>query len=665
MESRSQVVARRSFWRLINPRRSVFGKLLLASLLLVAVLLGGYGVALALKLAPGQLRMIQLAAGAAILSALAAMLVAGLILSRTVLQPLRRMEGLAHCLVAGAVFEPVQTRSRDEVGQLARVFNEAAQYLRREIEWLSGLYHISLMMGSGTEVSQVCELLTHKVARLLRAEMCLILLYDERDRSLQAQLPACGVSDEHLRLLRARLDEQNLATQVFKTGEAYLTNQVQTDPLISKSVTELLGVRTVLAVPLLAGNRALGTLEIMNKQGGFLEEDKRLAMVFASQAAHLLFQAQLFEQLRESEECYRQIFESTLDGLYRSTTDGQLVTVNPALVAMLGYRGPEELLGANLMHDLLMDQTAAQQLREELTACGQALDVECRLRRRSGEAVPARLSVRVVTDQANHYHLGIVKDITEQKRLAEQLVLSERLAAIGELVAGLAHEVRNPLFDITTTLSALSRRLSDRETVQPYLEVVKAEAERLNYLMEQLLEHSRPIWLDEEPADLGNVIRNAMDQFSEQAHQRGVTLTFDCPAGVPSLRFDRHKMHKAFANLLDNALQHTPAGGQVRIAIEPLPNSSATKKHQELQIIISDTGTGILAENLSRVFDPFFTTRATGTGLGLAITRKTIHDHGGTIAVHSEPEKGTTFTIRLPTGERVQAECRAKRLVRP
>jgi PAS domain S-box-containing protein len=659
MAIRSQAVTRSSVWRLINPRRSIFGKLLLASLLIVAVLLGGYGFAQALKLAPEQLGMMRIATGAAILGALAAMLVAGLILSRAVLQPLQRMQRLAHRLIAGTVFEPVQTRSRDEIGQLVRAFNEAGLHLRQEIERLSGLYHISLMMGTGTEVSKICQLLTRKVARLLRAEMCLILLYDERERSLQAQLPAYGVSDEHLRLLRAPLDEQNLAAQVFKTGEAYLTNQAQTDPLISSSARELLGVRTMLAVPLLAGNRALGTLEVMNKQGGFLEEDKRLATIFASQAAHLLFQAQLFEQLRESEERYRQIFESALDGLYRSTTDGQLVTVNPALVKMLGYRRPEELLGANLMHDLLMDQTAARQLREELAACGQALDVECKLRRRSGEAVSARLSVRVVTDQANQesYHLGIVKDITEQKRLAEQLILSERLAAVGELVAGVAHEVRNPLFGITTTLSALSRRLSDRETVQPYLEVVKVEAERLNYLMEQLLEHSRPIWLDEEPADLGNVIRDAMDQFSEQARQRGVTLTFDCPAGVPSLRFDRRKMHGVFINLLDNALQHTQAGGQVRIAIESLPNSSAAREPQELQITISDTGTGIPTENLSRVFDPFFTTRARGTGLGLAITRKTIHDHGGTITVHSEMERGTTFTIRLPAGGRMKEEC--------
>ncbi|HBB87417.1 MAG TPA: hypothetical protein DC047_07360, partial [Blastocatellia bacterium] len=260
---------------------------------------------------------------------------------------------------------------------------------------------------------------------------------------------------------------------------------------------------------------------------------------------------------------------------------------------------------------------------------------------------PARLSVRAVTDAADGkvFHLGIVKDVTEQKRLAQQLIISERLAVVGELVAGVAHEVRNPLFGITTTLSALARRLADRKAVQPFLDVVMTEVSRLNYLMEQLLEHSRPVRLDTDDSALRVVIAEVAEEFRGQAEKKGIKLTVEYPEEVGYPRVDRRKMHGVFANLFENALQHTARGGEIRLASSREANGSS-----QVQIQVSDTGAGIAVENLNKVFDPFFTTRPNGVGLGLAIVRKTIHDHGGSIALRSDGGRGTTFTIKLPLG---------------
>src|SRR6185295_13902553 len=151
-------------------------------------------------------------------------------------------------------------------------------------------------------------------------------------------------------------------------------------------------------VPLKAGPHMLGTIEVINKPGGFREEEKRLVTIFAAQAAHLLQNAQLFERLRESEERYRQIFENAVDGLYRSTPAGELVTINPALALMLGYQTPKDLASINLIEDLFVDQAAAARLSKQLADTGQVLDVECELKRQSGEPMPARLSIRAVTD---------------------------------------------------------------------------------------------------------------------------------------------------------------------------------------------------------------------------------------------------------------------------
>lgn len=627
---------------LLDPRQSLVGKFAFSWLLLLLLLLAGYGGATFL-LDATQLPKIQFAIEIATLSLIAVAIPTGIIVYRHIVRPLRQMEALAARLSVGGVVDRMEVNRQDEIGQLGQTINEAALQMQQEIERLSGLYHISLMMGSGAEVSQICELLTRKIARLLGAEVCVILLYDERGKRIQAQVPAYGMEDEQLLTLSFLPQEQSIASRVFRSGEAYITNDARNDPLLSAKAAG--NIREMLAVPLQAGRQMLGTIEVINKPGGFREEEKRLVTIFATQAAHLLRNAQLFEQVRESEERYRQIFESVVDGLFRSTPNGSLVTINPALALMLGYDQASELEGISLIDDLVVASPASLDLKNRLAASGEALDLECELRRRNGELMPARLSIREVSDAADGevFHLGIVKDITEQKRLAEQLIVSERLAVVGELVAGVAHEVRNPLFGITTTLSALARRLEDRKEVQPFIDVVMTEVRHLNYLMEQLLEHSRPIRLDTDDSALRIVIDEVAEEFRRQAEEQGVSLAIDYPESVGYPLVDRRKMHGVFANLFENALQHTSPGGEIRLASSREENGAS-----QVQIQVSDTGSGIATENRGKVFEPFFTTRPNGVGLGLAIVRKTIHDHGGSIALRADSGSGATFIIKLP-----------------
>jgi len=487
---------------LFDPRRSIIGKLMAVWVLAVLFLLGNPGVSW----------------GTVVVFICAAFITA-LVVHFKVIKRLRRMEDFARQLVGGGGLELLTVQSEDEVGRLARGLNETAKQLRRDIERLSGLYHISLLMGTGTEADQIGALLTGKIARRLDAEMCVILLYDEREKVISAQLPGYGVNDETLRGLRSDLSGKSVATWVFNTGEPYLTNDAENDPAVNRRVAAELGIRELLAVPLQAGARRLGTLEVMNKPGGFLEEDKQLVTIFAAQAAQLLASAQMFGQM----------------------------------------------------------------------------------------------------------------------------IANERLAAVGELVTGVAHEVRNPLCGITATLSALERKLEDRESVKPLLDVVKTEAGRLNQLMEQLLEHSRPARPDAELVDIRQIIGEAIAEFAGRAAGKGVRLHCDCGEQPIELRLDRLKMHGVFVNLLENALQHTGSGGEIRIRV-----STDKAEPERLQIEVRDTGAGITPEEIGKIFDPFFTTRASGTGLGLAITRKTILDHGGAISVQSEPNVGTSFVISLP-----------------
>jgi two-component system, NtrC family, sensor histidine kinase HydH len=171
------------------------------------------------------------------------------------------------------------------------------------------------------------------------------------------------------------------------------------------------------------------------------------------------------------------------------------------------------------------------------------------------------------------------------------------------------------------------------------------EVSRLNYLMEQLLEHSRPVRLDPDVSALRIVIQEVAEEFRAAAHEKEIRLIIDYHDTLAP-RVDRRKMYGVFANLFENALQHTGRGGQIRLVSKKQPSVSA-----EVQIEVSDTGAGIALENRHKVFEPFFTTRPNGVGLGLAIVRKTIHDHGGTIGLRSNGETGTTFVIKLPIGQ--------------
>lgn len=517
VDSRSRAESAATVWSALDPARGVLGKLAIIWLAGLIALVASYFLSSGITLA------------AALLIFLSVIFISVVVLFFSVVEPLRRMESFARRLVIGGAVEPLDVRSRDEVGRMALALGGTAKQLRRDIERLSGLYHISLLIGAGAEDSRIGALLTRKIARLLDAEMCVILLYDEQERSIHAQPPGYGMSDEQLRLLRSELEgrqEKTIAERVIKTGEPYLTNDAANDPLVNRAAADLLSARELLAVPLQAGERTLGALEVMNKPGGFLEEDRQLVTIFASQAAQLLANAQLLEK---------------------------------------------------------------------------------------------------------------------ERRMAQHLIASERLAAVGELVAGVAHEVRNPLFGITTTLSALSRKLEDREAARPFLDVINTEVDRLNHLMEQLLEHGSPVRISAEIADIRELIHEAVAEFKAQAEAKAISLVCDCAADSPGLRLDRHKMRGVFINLLDNAIRHTEANGSVRITANESGDGSG-----QLQIEVSDTGSGIAPENIGRIFDPFFTTRAGGAGLGLAITRKTVHDHGGSIVVKSEPGGGTTFTLNLP-----------------
>ncbi|MBI3456734.1 MAG: hypothetical protein HY002_13235 [Candidatus Rokubacteria bacterium] len=227
----------------------------------------------------------------------------------------------------------------------------------------------------------------------------------------------------------------------------------------------------------------------------------------------------------------------------------------------------------------------------------------------------------------------------------EQLIRSDRLATVGELAAGLAHDLRNPLAGISGALHVLTGQLPDGSDQHTLLAEIQSHIGRMNKTLTDLLWHARPPTPQYLPLNVNEVVEQSLT-FLPMTSGTGIELVRELGANLPPLRLDPNLLHQAFLNILVNARQAMPDGGQ--LAVRTRLRRSPTGDGQVVEVDIADTGAGIPGEHLPRIFQPFFTTKAQGTGLGLAIAARIVEQHGGRIGVESEPGSGTTFRISLP-----------------
>jgi len=233
--------------------------------------------------------------------------------------------------------------------------------------------------------------------------------------------------------------------------------------------------------------------------------------------------------------------------------------------------------------------------------------------------------------------------LQEVKALEIEVLHRERLSALGNMAATVAHEVRNPLNAISIGLQRLKREFQsteDRDQYSHLTELMLGEARRLNAIVEQFLSLARPVEIKAEPLPLQEILKELAALEESHARQSNVRIHVIAAPNLPALKADPSHLTQVLLNLMLNGLQAMPHGGTLTL--------EAKTSNNNFLIAVTDTGTGIAAENLSRIFDPYFTTKAQGSGLGLAISRRIIEAHGGTITVTSEAGQGCRFEISLP-----------------
>ena len=221
----------------------------------------------------------------------------------------------------------------------------------------------------------------------------------------------------------------------------------------------------------------------------------------------------------------------------------------------------------------------------------------------------------------------------------QQLRRADRLSAVGQLAASLAHEIRNPLGSIEGAIDIVGRTADD-DRRREFLGIIKKETRRLNGLLTNLLDFARPRTPQIRQTHLDTIVRAVVDLTSHNAQQQNIELKLDIAPGLPQVECDSEQIIQVLLNVTLNAIQASPAGGQISI--------SAHRRDSMILLRVGDEGGGIAEAELDKIFDPFYTTKEGGTGLGLAISYQILTQHGGGIAVERNPDKGMTFTLSFP-----------------
>jgi PAS domain S-box-containing protein len=379
-------------------------------------------------------------------------------------------------------------------------------------------------------------------------------------------------------------------------------------------------------------------------------------------------------------EGFRALLEDAESGVLVLDPGHLVVEANPAALRMLGVSA-EDAVGADAA-TLLRTVVSGEDLSRDVYAAPE-LEREAVLHTPGAGDVPVLLSSHRIGEPA--WVVLTLHDLTSMRRMQHELRRHERLATLGQLSAGVAHEIRNPLAGIGTSAQVLLKRFEPDDNRARFVQVILDEVSRLDRIVTSLLQYARPRQPELKPVSLAEVVGRVADLTRDNATAQGVTIECVHEEGLDPIWIDSDLIHQVLLNLTLNALQAMPSGGTLRYEVGKVrrrrpprgpgrrsddarapspaaaPEDAGWMEFQQVRVI--DTGVGIPRGTLAKMFDPFFTTKPSGTGLGLSISQTIMQEHGGSIAVDSKEGRGTTVLLNFPlekrNGERRQLEAGA------
>jgi signal transduction histidine kinase len=348
---------------------------------------------------------------------------------------------------------------------------------------------------------------------------------------------------------------------------------------------------------------------------------------------------------------FRHIVAGMRNGVLAITNTGTVALLNEEGYRIFGVEPQPDDLGKPVAEVLRAHPDVVRQLLSAFEMHMLPNRAETRLRP-SGKVIGYTLAF--VRDDAGEI-AGVAmffKDLTRVEQLEERERLRDRLAAVGEMAAAIAHEVKNPLAGIEVMAGLLRRKIPDIPDAQAVLTDIIAEAKMANAIVQEVLEFVRPIRLQVEHTGIAEALHAAVSLADTKAARGFIDVNVDVPAELPEIQADHHQLTQLFTNLLINAYEAMEGKGQVVINASTMQQDDGGGGREAVRVEVQDSGPGMSSDVADHVFDPFFTTKAQGSGLGLAIVRKIVDAHDGQIDLRTAPGSGTLVRVTLPVSVR-------------
>src|SRR5437870_4971838 len=550
-------------------------------------------------------------------------------------------------IFAGAAIMLWRLRQRLRRSEQER--RRAAEELNRRLSELFSLQELSYVLSDSLELDRIVEQVVRYAVRFLDAQGALLALVGEGPNDpLQVAAAECTLAPRRGQTIQgddtglvARSTGREHLELIRKSGGAGEAGPGAEPTMIAKGIQ----AAAAAAVPLRSHGTVIGTLIITDpREGVFVPEDIRLLSTLATHAAVVIANARFFEMVRRAKEQWETAFDALSEGIAVVDDEGRVRRSNRSLAALLGAPLPnvvgtplgEALLGKpNALHELL----AATRRGERPAPLVARSD---RLRR------TVRVNAARIPGAATEQSIVVmVEDVTEQQALETQLVQSEKLAAVGQLVSGVAHELNNPL----TSIAGLSEFLLEQKELgkkdRGHLQVIQEQAERAGRIVRNLLTFARKGSAERVPVDLNDVIRRTLSLTAYDLKLKDISVERELSGALPDVFGDRHGLQQVVLNLVTNAAHAVAENPRER----PRQITVSTWFDGQVHLRVADTGPGISDEIAQSVFTPFFTTKepGKGTGLGLSITYSIVESHGGQIALEPRgPRGGAAFRVDLP-----------------
>lgn len=528
--------------------------------------------------------------------------------------------------------------------QNALLFEET----KKRLNELTILYEIMKISASSLNLDKMLEEIMSSLNKFFRFEALGILLVDENTGKLMPHPASYNeLSMKNIGKLGLCVGK-GITGWVAEKGEPLLVNDVRED---DRYVCGDENIRSEICVPIKVGQKVTGIIDSQRTVvNAFSEDDLRLLSIIGGQLATIIDNLRLYEEIKQSEEKYRAVVEGAHDGICVIGKDNRFKYANKRLTEIQGY-GQGKLVGMDF-NDFL-DEEGKRLMADRFTRWGRGEKLsshfELKVFRGDGEIRNAELNARVVKDsKGDANYVVFIKDVTERKKMEEQLFQAEKLRALAEMASGVAHDFNNALAAILGNTQLLLYAAQDgelRETLKTIEKVTKDSAQTVRRLQDFT---RKRVHQELYNVDMNAIVKDSIEitkpKWKDEAQSRGIRIEIVSNLGeILSVSGSASELREVLTNMIFNAIEAMPEGGKIEIR--------TLEKKKKVHVAISDTGIGIGEEVKKKIFEPFFTTKPfTNTGLGLSMSYGIVKRFGGEIEVESKPGLGTTFTIILPVG---------------